>query len=80
MAMENIHPGATHFGLDETDVGGLRYAPLCKRRTNSALMQKGVKIHLRTPKVGTWISAATYPILTKLAHNRANMVKLFLSV
>ena len=33
-----------------------------------------------TPKVGAWISAATYPILTKLVHNRANINTFFLSM
>ena len=80
MALEKVHPGVTHFGLGETDAREPRYALLCKKCTNSALMQKRVKIHLGTPKVGTWISAATYPILAKLVHNRANIVKFFLSM
>ena len=80
MVLENVHPGDKHFGLGETEAGRARYAPLYKRRTNSALMQKGVKIHLGTPKVGTWISAPTYLILTKLVHNKSNIVKVFLSI
>ena len=68
MASENVYPGATYFGLGGIDARGPRYAPLCKKCTNSALMQKRIKIHLGTPKVGTWISAATASVF-KLAHN-----------